>query len=547
MNNSVEALVVNTAGDLYAIGSFTQAGSCNSAAGCNYVARWDGTVWRALGSGLSQGGGALTLVGETLWAGGAFTRAGDAVVGYLAQWDGSAWSSDLLGNGANAHVYALVAHENSLFAGGNFSAIGDCIQVEGCRVFAGWNGNHWYPLGSELHNTVYALAVDSNGVLYAGGNVSGRIAQWDGSAWSAVGGGVDGLVSALAVDTTGHLYVGGEFTQAGACTSNCNRIARWDGTQWTALDSGMNNAVKALAVDDQGNLYAGGSFTRAGACTSAAGCNRIARWDGAQWHPLGTGMNGVVLALATERDSTLYAGGQFTHAGHCDSTAGCNYIARWDGTQWSALSSGMDHPTLALATDGSGDLYAGGRFKRAGGCDSEAGCNHIARWDGSEWHPLLGGMNQAVEALQVVGESLWVGGWFTAAGDTPSGRIARWDGPLSPTWTPTATATPLPSMTPTATATGTPAVTPTPTPSSTPTLTATATLTSSTTSTATTTTTPSSTVTVTPTGTATVTASKTPSPTMTLSTTVTVAATLTPTATPTATSQLSLFLPLLLR
>src|SRR5690554_3556312 len=92
------------------------------------------------------------------------------------------------------------------------------------------------------------------------------------------------------------LYAGGEFTTAGG--QPANRIARWNGQVWSTLGSGMdgnfsNTRVCALAVFDDGGgagpaLYAGGVFTTAGGQPA----NRIARWNGSAWAPLGSGMSG---------------------------------------------------------------------------------------------------------------------------------------------------------------------------------------------------------------------------------------------------------------
>src|SRR5260370_30950689 len=98
----------------------------------------------------------------------------------------------------------------------------------------------------------------------------------------------------------------------------------------------MNGHVKALTVFDDGTgpaLYAGCSFTAAG----GVAVNYIAKWDGNQWSALGGGMNHVVMALTVFDDGTgpaLYAGGTFTTAGG----APANYIAKWNGTHWSALA-----------------------------------------------------------------------------------------------------------------------------------------------------------------------------------------------------------------
>jgi hypothetical protein len=121
------------------------------------------------------------------------------------------------------------------------------------------------------------------------------------------------------------LYAGGLFTTAGGMAAN--RIAKWDGASWTALGSGMDNIVEALTVYDDGSgsaLYAGGLFTTAGGMAA----NRIAKWDGASWSALGSGMDSNVEALTVYDDGSgpaLFAGGSFTSAGG----ALANRIAKW--------------------------------------------------------------------------------------------------------------------------------------------------------------------------------------------------------------------------
>ncbi len=97
----------------------------------------------------------------------------------------------------------------------------------------------------------------------------------------------------------------------------------------------------------------------------AANC--IAKWDGTSWSALGSGMNHYVTALAFDALDGLYAGGSFTTAGGVT----VNRIAKWDGTTWSALGSGIGGATFpyvnALAVDASGYLNVGGLFFTAGG------------------------------------------------------------------------------------------------------------------------------------------------------------------------------------
>jgi hypothetical protein len=310
-NGQVSAAVTDGSGNLYIGGEFTTAGGIAA----NHIARWNGSSWSALGSGMSGSYPyvlALAVSGNTLYAGGEFTTAGGNAANYIAQWNGTNWSA--LGSGVGIYiggfpfVYALAVSGGTLYAGGNFTT--------------------------------------------AGGSAANYSAQWNGTNWSALGSGMNYIVSALAV-TGSTLYAGGGFTTAGG--SAANDIARWNGTSWSALGSGMNSVVEALAVSGS-TLYAGGDFMQAGG--NAA--NYIAKWNGTNWSALGSGMNFYVYALAVS-GSTLYAGGAFTTA----SGSAANYIAKWNGSSWSALGSGMNNEVDALAVSG-GTLYAGGSFTTAG-------------------------------------------------------------------------------------------------------------------------------------------------------------------------------------
>jgi hypothetical protein len=114
----------------------------------------------------------------------------------------------------------------------------------------------------------------------------------------------------------------------------------------------MNDRVYSLAVFDDASgggkaLYAGGLFTLAGG--SAA--NRIARWDGASWSPLGSGMSGSVDAMAVLGDGSgpgtaLYAGGGFTSA--LDSSD--SYVARWQGCP-DTVPPALDCPGALFVAD----------------------------------------------------------------------------------------------------------------------------------------------------------------------------------------------------
>jgi hypothetical protein len=170
--------------------------------------------------------------------------------------------------------------------------------------------------GTTFNNDVYAIAIDSNNNVYAGGNFTSPasyIAKWNGSAWSALGSGCKNIVVAIAIDSNNNVYAGGYFT------SPASYIAKWNGSAWSALGSGCNNLVYAIAIDSNNNVYAGGNFT--------SPASFIAKWNGSAWSALGSGCNNIVVAIAIDSNNNVYAGGNFTTA--FDGTS--NYIAKAQG------------------------------------------------------------------------------------------------------------------------------------------------------------------------------------------------------------------------
>ncbi|WP_022826361.1 hypothetical protein [Hymenobacter norwichensis] len=429
VNGGVLSLDVASNGDVYVGGSFSQAGGVAA----NRVARWNGTSWNTLGTGATNGANgevfALQLGSNgDVYLAGDFTQAGGAATSFLTKWNGTAWSSlgsAVLSNGLNRQIDALaVAANGDIYVGGFFTQAGGAAA----NYIAKWNGSAWSSLGSGpangLNGEVVALAVGSNGDVYAGGSFTqagglpaNYIARWNGSAWSSLGtgpsNGVNNFVRALAVASNGDVYVGGTFSQAGGVTAN--NVARWNGTTWSSLGTGAANGVDvgvvALAVAGNSEVYVGGSFTRAGGIAASS----IAKWNGTAWSSLGTGLNSNVLGLAVAGNGNVYVGGTFTQAGGI----AANRVARWDGTTWNSLgtgpTNGVNSNVVALATASNGDVYVGGSYlSQAGGVS----VNQVAKWDGTAWSPLGTGVNRQVYALATgsMGK-LYVGGDFTTTGD----------------------------------------------------------------------------------------------------------------------------------
>ena len=422
MDNAVSALTFDASGNLYAGGYFTKAGGWTA----NRIAKWNGAAWSAMTTGFNGVVHQLAFNNNNLYAGGEFTLAGGVSANGIAKWDGNTWSA--LGTGMNNAVFDLAFDASNLYAAGTFTTAGGV----NARRIAKWDGNNWSALGTGMDDFVDNLSFDGSGNLFAGGvfSIAGgvaasRVARWNGSTWSSLGTGTSAGFSDLIVGKNGDVYAGGGFTTIGGVNASC--IAKWDGNTWSPLGTGMNGSVSALAIDSSGNLYAGGSFTNAGGVNASG----VAKWDGNTWSPLGTGMNGSVSALAINSSGNLYAGGSFTNAGGVNA----NRIAKWDGNTWSALGTGIGDRAYdsinALAVGKDGNLYAGGDFRYAGGLNA----SHIARWDGTNWSTLGTGMRSfitgdgRVNSLAVDKDgNLYAGGEFLYAGEVSANRVAKWNG-----------------------------------------------------------------------------------------------------------------------
>lgn len=234
-------------GELVAGGDFTMIGGISA----NNIARWNGSVWSALSSGIQATGAAGTVTDLFVHDGqlivsGEFVTAGGQAANNIARWNGRSWAG--LGTGMNAPVRALASYGGELVAGGNFTMAGN----QGINAIARWNGTAWSTVGAGVDGQVNALVV-FNGELIASvtGSQGSRIARWNGSAWSTLG------TLVYPVNTF--------VVQANTLIAGGYKVSRWDGSTWTTLgiDSNFPNTILALAVyRDQ--LIAGGQFLQAG-------------------------------------------------------------------------------------------------------------------------------------------------------------------------------------------------------------------------------------------------------------------------------------------
>jgi hypothetical protein len=190
------------------------------------IAKWNGIVWTALGK-VPGNVDAIAISGENIYAGGWFTDINGVSANSIAKWNGTQWLP--LGNGVtynsgiNGSVKALMVIGNDLYVGGSFDKAGEVSA----NSIAKWDGTQWSVLDYGSLN-VRSFAVIGNNLYVAGlfNYVSFRsnIAKWDGTQWSALGSGIPTDVYALGV-MGNDLYAGGNFIRAGNKVSAY--IARW--------------------------------------------------------------------------------------------------------------------------------------------------------------------------------------------------------------------------------------------------------------------------------------------------------------------------------
>lgn len=467
-DDAVLALAVMANGDVVAGGKFATAGGSLA----NGVARWNGLVWSGLGGGVggtipSTAPFPVPLVTQVthlgvrpngdIVAGGEFATAGGIPANGVAVWNGASWSSPVAGPTSN-HVQALRVLAN----GDVLTSFGDLWST---WFTSRWNGVTWTPLGGNRPAPHTALGELANGSLVAAAYEPfgwlGQLETWNGASWLAVPTPSSGTGSALLEFTPGDVWMA-SVDDRGVMAS----IRRWNGVAWSlpaaGLDMPVDEAIPfgsgfaisglftqagasavggvwssgvallsasgvatpiadldgladAMTIAANGDLVIGGFFTRVGSVPA----QRAARFDGAQWHAMGSAPLAIA-ALAAQPNGDVLAAGYHIVSNNM-------MVAIWDGIAWTTVANIPTSGTLpfgvsSIAVLPNGDLVVGMVFTSGA---------KVLRWDGSAWSPLGNGLLSAgpydsVDALCVLPNGdLVAGGRFVSG---PLANVARWDG-----------------------------------------------------------------------------------------------------------------------
>ncbi len=344
----------------------------------------------------------------------------------VVRWNGAAWE-ELPGLDASGISSLKVT------PGGDLVAVGEFVLDGGKRAFImQWAQGQWAPVAPGLNGKVRCIAFAPNGDWIVAGSFTNSgtlftpgVARWNGTAWSELGE-VYGTINTVLAGTDGTIVIGGDFTTIGMET--VNHVARWDGQKWVAMGSGLSKiTVRALAELAGGGIVASGDLYQPGVFDTPRG---IARWDGASWQSMNGGVRSADLDLSVSSllslpDGTLLAAGNFKTLGD-DARAGSS-LAAWSlAAGWSETARGMDGLVYAIARTPDGDFVVGGAFYGAGDATTS---RNIARWDGSRFSPLGSGVSSVVRHIEILPDASLVvlGSAVRPDGTVISGAL-RWDG-----------------------------------------------------------------------------------------------------------------------
>jgi trimeric autotransporter adhesin len=442
-NQNVNEIAVDIYNNIYMSGNFKTIYFGNDSLIVNYIAKFDGTQWSDLANGVKNNITASTSItaltcdkNGNVFVGGRFDTAGEIHVGNIARWNGTQWDSlgsgVTIGTDGNRCLLSLISDNNgNIYVGGSFF-ISESYNL---ALIAKWDGNKWANLDSTFlfrshgDEKVYTLLLDNNGNLYAAGlfyagnKSANNIVMLKDTTWVSLKQTIDdsiglynNIIFSLTISDSNILYAGGTFRNVSGVRAK--NIAQWNGTDWHSLGdivTPVYDTVWAVLSDHKGNLYIGGNFKKG-----------ILKWNGESWDSVGNGVNGNVYALCMDSNSNIYAAGKFDSAG----TRKAKNIAMWNGEKWIGLDLGVSPgPIMALVCDTANNIYAGGYIDTA----RDITPHSIAKWDGYIWDSLGGGLNRNTSpmvyslSINKYG-TLFAGGIFDSAGHTLCKNMAKWDG-----------------------------------------------------------------------------------------------------------------------
>lgn len=474
-NGSVNAFAVGSDDKLYVGGTFTTISDKSNISIASYAS---GT----LGSSASTvtqlfGDKTVNSIVESsgkLYVGGRFNSVGSATTFNVAVMNAVNGSQDASWlTSTSDTVFAMVPNGSKTYIGGNCSSIGGRTRKHLASLdpttgeVTVWdpNINHIF-----AGRAITALALDGD-ILYAAGEFKGTFSQirnklasydlknsgsltdwnpnptYDQENPNSTLNSIIGEVNVIAVSSN-YVYVGGNFTKIAG--QNRDRLAALSktnaGTPITWSTGITSGTVNSIAVKDA-KIYVGGNFVsprlRLALYEEPAppGAPVLSSWDPKIDERFSGSSNPRINAIAVSKDGKkVYIGGVFDFVGgvypneNVRSRLACFDATDGSLTPWSADLPGFSpvFPREVKSILLSGNtVYVGGRFDEVKGSSRYNIAAVDANTEGTTvlnaWAPVTSlGTPSTVDALAVVGSSIYAGGNFNATSTTPITNLASY-------------------------------------------------------------------------------------------------------------------------
>ncbi len=307
----------------------------------------------------------------------------------------------------------------------------------------------WFPPTAiePLNNGVSSFAVHNNRLVISGtfdsigGTTANGLASFDGSTFTSMTSGRVAGVGQLAVSQGGLYITGGPSGSAGQM---------WTGSTWvswpsTGIEPGTNILVRGIQSSPSLGILGEGTFVFPGFVLARYGFWENGAWRQAstQWGPNIESGSFTTIRDVEELDGFLYVAGDFGSiargTGFNQNTVQSQGVCKFDGTQWLPMPRGGVNGTvrgLAIYQD---QLILVGDFTATR--DGAIALNRVARFDGTEYSPIGSGVSLTVTSVTVADDGTGEKMFFTAS----TGAMLRSDGG-TPTFLPTLFGTPLLSI-----------------------------------------------------------------------------------------------------
>lgn len=344
-------------------------------------------------------------------------------LGYLTSWDIN----------VDAEVYCIAPYGDNIYLSGFFTSVSAqsrhylaAINTSGSLLSWGPSAEYYarsiIPYGSNLYMAGYFWYIDDVARnCLAAIDTDGNLLSWNPDVTSR-----DEVYSM--VRDGDNLYFGGAFTQV---AGQIRRYIAGVNTQGTLLtwNPSASSYVYELALDGS-NIYVGGNFTYFSGTQRNYLCLVNTSGSLLTWNP---SADGRVTTLLVD-GANVYIGGTFQNI---SATPRSNFACVTTDSvlqSWGpglALETGYNVNRFLVVGD---NIFIGGDHPFLGGTQIRS---HLAQTNSSgtltDWAPST---DSFVEAIGVVGDNVYFGGWFTSvnsverrylAGVNSSGNLLSWN------------------------------------------------------------------------------------------------------------------------